>query len=333
MRHVLWTGSALTFAWAVAFLPSYAQQPEQPRTNTPQTTQPQKAEPQRANPQTSSQTNPQRTDKQAANDLSVRGKIVKMNGPDQFTVQTSDNRRVTFFTNPQTRYTIDGRAGRFNDLRVGTEISGSYVTRDDRMFLNSVTVGAVSDAPPAPGGAVLDTNTLRGRIIKLQPPDQVVIRTSAGKELVLFTSTQTRFMVNGKAVQFTDLRVGAEINADFTVRDGRHIVTQITVGGAPNLPRRPEAVPAPEPPAPAPATPAARELKGSVVRVVGDNQIVIRTGDNKEVTVFVEPQTKYLVNEQPARFTDFQPGADIQVQYIERDRRPIARSIFGLRRR
>jgi hypothetical protein len=316
MRRFLLTTTAFAIAWGVTLFPAYAQKEDQPRPNTPQT---------------APQTNPQKSGTQASKDLSVRGKIVKMDGPDQFTVQTSDNRRMTFFTNPQTRFTIDGRAGRFNDLRVGTEISGAYITRDDRMFLNSVTVGVVTDAPPPPVGAVLDTNTLRGRIIKLQGPDQVVIRTSAGKELTLFTSAQTRFMVNGKAVQFTDLRVGAEINADFTVRDGRYIVTQIAVGGAPNAPA---VEPAPVRPAePVPATPTSLELKGSIVRVVGENQIVIRTANNKEITLFVEPTTKYVVNEQPARFADFQPGADIRVEYIERERRPIARSIFGLRRR
>ena len=61
-----------------------------------------------------------------------------------------------------------------------------------------------------------------------------------------------------------------------------------------------------------------------MVRIVGKDQVVIRTGDNKEVTVYVEPQTKYVINEQPPRFADFQPGADIRVQYVERDRRPLA---------
>ncbi len=333
MRHFLGIGVGAVTAWALTLLPVYGNGQEQPAQKAPETQPaqtPAKQAPATQSPSTQAPatqapaTQRPATQAQTSQGQSVRGKIVKMEGNDRFIVQTNDNRQLTFYTNPQTRYTIDGRAGRFSYLRVGTEINGTFTTRDDRMFLNSVSVGAVTDAPPAPEGALLDTNTLRGRIIKLQPPDQVVIRTSAGKELVLFTSAQTRFMVNGKAVQFSDLRVGAEVNADFTVRDGRHLVTQITVGGAPNAPA--------VEPAPAPAA-EPLEVQGTIVRVVGQDQVVIKTADNKEVTVYVQPQTKYLLNDQPARIVDFQPGADIRVQYDVRDRRWFARSILGGRRK
>lgn len=47
---------------------------------------------------------------------------------------------------------------------------------------------------------------------------------------------------------------------------------------------------------------------------------------------YVAPQTKYTINDQPAVFTDFRPGAPVGVDHDVRDRRFMARSIIGGRR-
>src|SRR5687767_9376506 len=65
--------------------------------------------------------------KDTPQDLTLRGKIVKVEAPDRFVVRTSDNKEVIVYTNPQTRYIIDGKAGRYADLRIGTEINTVYV--------------------------------------------------------------------------------------------------------------------------------------------------------------------------------------------------------------
>jgi len=245
--------------------------------------------------------------------LTVRGKITKMEGPDRFVVRTSDNRDVILYANPQTRYVINGRAGKYADLRVNTDVNVIYVAADERHVANSITVGAVANDPPrdpARGTAA------RAKIVRVKAPDQIVVRTSAGKEVIWYASPQARFVVNGKAGRFADLRAGIEISADVAEREGRHVFTVVTVG-----PENTEVVPV-----------EGTTIEGTVVRVVGEDQVVVRTPQEKEVIVYVVPQTKYVFDEQPGRFTDLRSGATIRVQYEDRDGRRIGRSIFGLRR-
>jgi hypothetical protein len=94
----------------------------------------------------------------------------------------------------------------------------------------------------------------------------------------------------------------------------------------------PQAVPAqPAPPAvttqPAPAA-QDTTIQGQVVRVIGQNQVVVRTPDGKEMVVNVNPQTAYTLNDRTAQLTDLQPGSNIGVSYYMQDQRPIARRIF-----
>src|SRR5437588_55180 len=70
-----------------------------------------------------------------------------------------------------------------------------------------------------------------------------------------------------------------------------------------------------------PPPPAGTVLEGQIVRVVGTDQVVLRTADGKEVIVFVTPKTTYLASDQAAVFTDLRPGADVSVNYELRDGR------------
>lgn len=253
---------------------------------------------------------------QAQQSLTVRGKVVRMESPDRFIVRTAENKEITFYTNPQTKYTIDGRAARYADLRVGAEINAAYTTRDERHYVSTVTVGQLAADPPReqePGER--ERTTVRGKIVKVER-DHLVLMTDKNKEVTLYTTPQARFTINGKAGRWADLRVGTEIQAAYTIREERHYIDTVTVG----------AVTTEAPPAE--GTP----LQGTVVRVIGDDQVIVKTQDNKEVIIYVQPQTKYLLDEQPARLTDLRTGSDIRIQYDERDRRRIARSIFWRRK-
>jgi preprotein translocase subunit YajC len=257
----------------------------------------------------------------------LRGKIVRVQGENQFIVRTADNKEVTLYASPQTRYTINGKAGKFGDLRVGTEINANYSQVGERYNVNTVTVGALADTPPAardtdpPVKGIAEGTAIRGRIVKLQAPDQFVVRSAAGKEVVFFTSPQTRYTVDGRVVQFRDLRVGSEVNAEYALRDGRHIVSAVTVG--------PAAVVEPS----AKSTPARDDtrVEGTVIRI-GEGVVVVKTNQNKEITINVDPKTRYVMGEEPARISDFRTGSDVRIEYDVRDRRPVARIINGLRR-
>lgn len=157
--------------------------------------------------------------------------------------------------------------------------------------------------------------TVRGKITKMQAPDQFVVRTQDNKDVILIASPQTRFTINGKAGRYADLRVGTEVNAAYVTQGDRYVVETVTVGAADT-----DAAPA-----------DATFVEGTIVRVVGDDQIVLRDRADKEVIVFVNPQTKYLVEDRPARFADFRQGASVRIDYDVRDRRNWARSVRGVR--
>ena len=346
--------------------------------------------------------------KEAPRDLTLRGKIVKVESPDRFVVRTTGNKEIIVFTSPETRYVIDGKAARYGDLRVGTEINAVYVMRDDRHIVNSVTVGVAAAEPvnprpvaegtvirgkivsvddpakiiirsaageemvlvstpetrilidgkvsklkdlrsgfevnvnytqrngqklvtmiafgaaPVPGviqqvgGEVQRPTTLRGKIVKVNSPDHVTVRTADGREITLIAGPKSRFIVDGRAGRFADLRIGVEVNADFLEQDKRMLVETITIGPAPVT-------------EPAPAREVTM-VEGTVVRLIGKDQVVIKNAENQEVIVHVVPETTYTFEDRPGRFTDIRTGSEIRVQYNVRDGRNLARTIVGVRR-
>ena len=74
--------------------------------------------------------------------------------------------------------------------------------------------------------------------------------------------------------------------------------------------------------------PAGNTYQGEIVRVAG-TQVIIRTADGKEITVYTNPQTSYQLNEQPANFAADQPGVSVSVPYYLQDGQPYARGILG----
>jgi len=157
----------------------------------------------------------------------VQGRIISA---DQNTVvlQTKDGRRVTLNSNDATRYWMNNQAGKFSDLRVGTDITAYYTTEGDRFFANTFTNGNVQ-AVPVPGGQAQGT-LVTGQVVRVVGRDQVVVRTSDGKEVIVFVSPDTAYMFNNQPSQFTELRPGTDINVYYDVRDGRHLARRILWG-------------------------------------------------------------------------------------------------------
>jgi len=242
-----------------------------------------------------------------AQGLQIQGRIVRT-APDQFIVETRDNKQVTFYTNPQTRYLQNNKVVRYADLRVGANITAGYVTEGDRYIVNTVTLAPAQPGSPVQveGAQAGRANLVEGEIVRVVGKDQVVIRTSDGKEVIVYVSPETRYQLNAKGGEFNDLKAGTTIGVDYDVRDQRNTARQVV---------------------------GVTRVEGQVVRVVGQNQVIIRTSDGKEVTVNVSPETRYQLTTQGGQLTDVRPGTDISVYYDVRDQRPVARRIFPLRRR
>jgi hypothetical protein len=106
--------------------------------------------------------------------------------------------------------------------------------------------------------------------------------------------------------------VTAEARVTYTLKQETTVVRQVNVG----VERKEEPL---------------AFCEGRVMRMAGD-QVVLRTMDNKEVTVQVQPRTEYTFNDEPATFVDLMPGSSVRVEYEMHNNQSIAR-LVGIRER
>jgi len=156
-----------------------------------------------------------------------------------------------------------------------------------------------------------------GQVIRMGT-DQLIIRTRGNEELTVHVRPQTRFMRQDKVVQLTDLRVGSNVAIVAAPVLNQQVLSADTV-----------TLIGEEPAPPVEGT----LIEGEVVRVVGEDQVIVRTAERKEVTVFVEPRTTFLLNDQPARFTDLRAGVTINAHINVRDGRHMAHRVIVRPRR
>ncbi|HLW68077.1 MAG TPA: hypothetical protein VKS79_22355 [Gemmataceae bacterium] len=107
---------------------------------------------------------------------------------------------------------------------------------------------------------------IEGQVVKVVGQDQVMVRTSDGKEVLVHVNPQTKYMLTAQGGAFTDLKPNAFIGVQYTPQNQLNMATQIV---------------------------GLQQVQGQVVRVVGKDQLVIKTADGKEVTVYVSPETIY----------------------------------------
>jgi len=352
--------------------------------------------------------NQNQNNNQPAAGTSVRGKVVRVEGQDRIVVQTTDNKEIILMSSPTTRYVIDGRDGRFTDLRNGVNVRATYTTEGNRYLVSSLQVGDAPAAVPGTGTTAAAGTTLQGKVVRVEGQDRIIVKTSDNKEVILMSNPNTRYVIDGRTGRFTDLRTGVNLRATYNLDGTRYIVSSVQVGDAPAVVAQPqpgginerkfrgrivkvdaatnqivaksqegnevtlyvqkngrfmrngqaitlanlqvgtvietqyverdnhwwvEEVIVVTDNAGADQAATDTQIQGTVVRIVGQNQVIIRTKDNKEFTIDLVPQTVYTFDNQPGQFRDIQPGQDIRVQYNTRERRSIASRIFGIRRK
>jgi hypothetical protein len=163
-----------------------------------------------------------------------------------------------------------------------------------------------ADEPVRPNAQRRGTE-IQGRIVKTAP-GHVVISTQDQKEVILYTQPETRYVSNGKVVQFSELRPGATITTAYVMDGERYLADTITVGEATS------AQPV-EQPGSGGAQKAMAGIEGKIVKT-GTDQIVVQTTEHGEVTIRTKPGTKYLVA-QPIRPNQLQVGSTVTVVYSE----------------
>jgi translation initiation factor IF-1 len=163
------------------------------------------------------------------------------------------------------------------------------------LILTWDAAGQNPPANPLPQGTLIE-----GQVVKVVGDNQVLIRTSDGKEVLVNVTPQTKYMLTAKGGAFADLKPDAVIGIQYMPQNQLNMATQIV---------------------------SLERVQGQIVKVIGKDQIVVKTSDGKEVIVYVSPETKYqLEATTPApatplpvpTFTDLQPGLPVQV-YTQND--------------
>ena len=185
-----------------------------------------------------------------------------------------------------------------------------------RYMLSFALALALVVPPLAQAQATKDVKVVKvkGKWVKVQGTDQFFIQTTDNKEMPFYTATTTRYVIDRKPVKIADFKSGNEVTVVYVVEGDRKVVQQVYVG---EEPKEEEGT----------------FYEGQVVKVVGKDQVIIKTADNKEITIYVDPKTTYLFDDKPGVYGDLKPGTTIRVDYDLRERRAMARSIRGVRPR
>jgi len=242
----------------------------------------------------------------------LRGRVVQT-FPDYFVVQTADNQKQNVYFNPQTRYLANNQAIQYSDLRVGNDVTTTYVLDGNRYIANNVVVGAVQANDNTQKGNQAAANRVQGRIDNLGT-DHFSVQNGNNPKMTFAVHPQTKFVVNNKTARYTDLKVGEMVTVVYSQDGNRNLANEVIVGAMTAQSNQ---------------NIQGTLVEGQVVRVVNKDQVVVRTANGKEVILYTSPQTVYQFNNQPGQFTDLQPGMAISGYYDVRDQRFMARRLFN----
>jgi len=174
--------------------------------------------------------------------------------------------------------------------------------------LNAVFVPPAAGQPPRPAPVKPQARKLQGQIIR-KDAGQIVVRTADREDVIVHLRPQARFLHKDRVVQLADVRVGVPIAVEVMSEGDRLFADTVTLVEE--------------------AAPPAEEtlIEGEIVRVVGEDQVVVRTLERKEVIVFVDPRTTFLLQDRPGRFVDLRPGANIRAHVNFHDGKHMAHRI------
>ncbi len=161
-----------------------------------------------------------------ARGIHIRGRIVRVVGEDRFIVRTADNREVILHATPESRFIMKGRVVRFADLRPGVMVTTDYDVVRNRNVVSTVTLGPgeVTEA------ATPEEPILEGTVVRvLEPQNQFVVRTAAGKEVIVYGHPRTAYTFNGRAVRLGEIRTGANVRIHYDMRNERPMARSVIV--------------------------------------------------------------------------------------------------------
>jgi hypothetical protein len=185
----------------------------------------------------------------ATTDTRLTGKILRVE-KDHIVVETTDHKAIVLHVDPQTRFLRRDVAAKVTDLAPGTAITAIYTPRGERYWVTMVDIVPPELPTPAnpPGPVVvpvpvkppvvvvpaapqvtivLPATAYETEIVRVEAPDQIVVRNAAGVEFPVYVTTATRYQVRDARATYADLRPGMRIRIDDEVRADRHFARQI----------------------------------------------------------------------------------------------------------
>jgi uncharacterized protein (TIGR03000 family) len=169
----------------------------------------------------------------------------------------------------------------------------------------------------------MDDNIARIRVIVSDPQARVFFdgapTQQTGTERLFYTPPLQATATNTYRIRATWNQGGKETMQErvINVTPGRMTVIDFTQQQGEQIPRGPQQ---PQP------LPQDTILEGKILRT-GQDQFVIQTRDKREVTVFTNPETRYLLNNDPAVFTDLRTGTSVNVNFRMDGKRHIGNTI------
>ena len=184
------------------------------------------------------------------------------------------------------------------------------------------------------GGSTLAPGSARVRVIVPNPEARVWFDGAATQQLGNDRWFHTSSLQSGAnysyKIRATWMENGREVNQERTVRvnPGQMTFVDFTKPAGEQLPPVREGAPSIREGTPQirEGTPQVQNLDGKIIRT-GQDQVVIETRDNKQVTIYTNPQTRFMVNENPGAFTDLRVGSTINLGFTMQGDRRIANTI------
>lgn len=148
----------------------------------------------------------------------IQGRIVRTM-KDHFFVELPDKKQLKLYVHPNSKYRWKNKAIQYGELRVGSSIGVVYVEDGAKNLVESVTI---VDADEEDEGTLLE-----GEVVRIVGEEQVIVRTAAGKEVIVFVGPKTRYHFNDREARFTELRKGVHVGVSYDVDKGRNVARRI----------------------------------------------------------------------------------------------------------
>jgi hypothetical protein len=108
------------------------------------------------------------------------------------------------------------------------------------------------------------------------------VQTSDGKVITLYTEPSTAYQLNNREARLVDIRVGADIEANYVVREDRNIANLIIAGPVVTT----EVV-----------YPSSRvqTIQGRITKIASPNFLVLTTSEGKEIPLYLDLQKDFTI--------------------------------------